>query len=419
MNKKLIILIGILSINTVVFAQFDVQGIIRPRFEIRNGYSTLRNDSTTPAAFVSQRTRLNFHYKKDKLETKFSLFDFRVWGNQVWKKDKPLFGMHEAWAKYYINDKFSVKFGRQELKYDNSRLISSVNWNQVGAAHDVIFLDYKNKGWDANFVAGWNQSNENKFGMNYELFTKYYKSLNIFFLEKKFKNISISNLNILDGNQDMNNAEKINFRLTSGLKLNLHKSKYQIIARLYTQQGKLMNNNKVNAFYTNLDFIYKFSNKLKINIGNEIKSGDNAVDSLNTTSKSFNILYGARHKLNGRIDYFNLPSTTKNAGLIDSYLKGTYIFANNTKLISEYHYFMLQNNYIYNNAIINKSLGHEFDFVLTKKISENIKLETGYSVILGTESLEVIKGGNKDLFNNWFYFMITVNPKLFSSKNSK
>lgn len=418
MKTKILNIIIFILITYSAKAQFEIQGIIRPRFEIRNGYSTLRTDSSSPAMFVSQRTRLNFSYKKDKLETKISLFDYRVWGNQVWKNDKPLFGLHEAWTKYNINDKFSIKFGRQELKYDNSRLISAVNWNQVGAAHDLIYIKYKNKTWTSDFVAGWNQSKQNKFGMNYDLFTKYYKSLNILFLQKKFKNISISTLNILDGNQDMNDAEKINFRLTSGLKIYFQETNYQAIARLYMQQGRLQTNNKVNAFYTNLDFIYKFSNKFKLNIGNEIKSGDNALDSTNTTSKSFNILYGARHKLNGRMDYFNLPSTTKNAGLIDSYLKGTYNFTMNTKLIAEYHYFMLQNNYIYNNAIINKFLGNEFDFILTKKISENIKIETGYSLFLGTKSLEIIKGGNKDLLNNWFYFMITVNPKLFISSNT-
>ena len=417
MKQKIIILLSILSINTTLFAQFQVQGVIRPRFEFRNGYGTLRNDTTTPAVFVSQRSRLSFLYEKDNLQTKFTLFDYRVWGDQVWKKDVPSMGVHELWAKYKLNDKFSIKFGRQELKYDNSRLISSVNWNQIGAAHDALLLKYLNNDWSANLVVAWNQSSENKFGTDYEYATSYYKSLNIFWLQKKFNNLTVSSLSILDGMQDLIDAEKIRFRFTSGLKFNYKNNDFQFIARVFLQTGELQNTQNINAFYTNLELSYKTSDKLKLYVGNEIKSGNDATDVNNTESNAFDILYGARHKLNGRIGYFSTPSTTKGAGLIDTYLKGTYKFAKNTSLLTEYHYFALQNNYIENNVVINKFLAHEIDFVFDRKVSESVKLQAGYSMIFGEESLEIIKDGNADLFNNWFYFMVTINPTFFNSAN--
>ncbi len=413
MNFKLILLLVFLASNFVSSAQFEIQGIIRPRFEFRDGYSTLRNDTTTAAAFVSQRTRLNFSYKKGKLEAMLSLYDFRVWGDQALKQDIASFGLNEAWAKIYLNNSWSIKLGRQALKYDNSRLISPVNWNQIGAAHDALLIQYKKNDWTIDFGTAYNQSSINKFGTFYEFYESHYKSLNFLWFSKTFGNFTLSSLNILDGKQDFINPEIQNFRFTGGIIPQYKNDRFLITARIFGQGGNLQNNQKIEAFYTNLDFSYSLNDHIKLTAGNEIKSGNNAIDSLNTTSKAFDILYGAKHNLNGKIDYFGTPATTNGAGLIDSYLKLNYRFTESTSLLTEYHYFMLQNNYIAENVVIDKFLGHEIDFVLKQNLAENVNLEAGYSFILGSESLETIKGGNKHLLNHWFYLMITIDPTFF------
>jgi len=417
MRTKLFLLLSILTISSVAKAQFEIQGIIRPRFEFRDGYGTLGNDTTSSAAFISQRSRVNFTHKTKKIEVKFSFFDFRVWGDQVWKKDISSMGLHEAWAKINLNKLWAIKLGRQELKYDNSRLISPVNWNQIGAAHDALLIMYKNNGWAFDFGTAWNQSAQNKFGTDYEFSDTYYKSLNFLWFSKKTDQFSFSSLNVLDGNQDLISPERQRFRYTGGIIPEFKTDKFKIIARIFGQTGELQNAQKIKAFYTNFDFIYSASNKMKFSVGNEIKSGNDAVDSLNTISNSFDIIYGGRHKFNGRIDYFNIPATTKGAGLIDSYLKFNYHFSKNTSLLTEYHYFMLQNNYIEDNIVIDKFLGHEIDFVLKHNLAENVNLEAGYSFILGSESLEIIKSGNKNLLNHWFYLMITIDPTFFKSES--
>ncbi len=413
MRLKFLILISLLTISSVSFAQFEIQGIIRPRFEFRDGYSTLRNDTTSPAVFVSQKSRLNFLYKKGRLQTKFSLFDFRVWGDQILKNDLAAIGLHEAWANININDFWSLKFGRQELKYDNNRLISPVKWNQIGATHDAFLIKYRKSDWTIDLGTAWNQSAQNKFGTDYEYSDSFYKSLNFLWLSKKFKNFTISSLNILDGNQDIINPELLRFRLTYGIKPEYKIDNLHIIARIFGQTGQ-----DINAFYSNFDLSHKFSEKIKLTFGNEYMSGNDGLDSLNQTSKAFDILYGGRHKFNGRIDYFSIPATTKGAGLIDSYLKSEYKFSAKTSLLTEYHYFMMQNNYINNEIVIDKFLGHEIDLVFKQKFSEDINIEAGYSFILGSESLEIIKDGNKDLWNHWFYLMITIDPTLFKSSNN-
>ena len=397
-------------------AQFEIQGIIRPRFEYRNGYGTLRNDTTKPAAFVSQRSRLNIIYKNKKVQLKFSFFDFRVWGDQVWKKDISTIGLNEAWGKFSINDYCSVKLGRQSLKYDNSRLISAVNWNQIGAAHDAAVVHFKKNNWIIDIGAAWNQSGQNKFGTYYDNYKSYYKSLNFLWFSKRFNLLNLASLNIIDGMQDSNNSEIINFRSTNGITLDYKVDKFKLTTRLYFQNGKLKDGQRLRAYYTNIDLKMFVNKNFSIIMGNEIKSGNDATDSLNTTNNAFDIAYGGRHKFNGRIDYFSTPSTTKDAGLVDSYLKTDYKLSKDTRLFAEYHYFLLQNNYIHNGSVQDKFMGHEIDLVVKYNIETNVRLEAGYSFILGSKTLDIIKSGDSKLWNNWFYLMLTIDPTLFSNK---
>jgi len=287
----------------------------------------------------------------------------------------------------------------------------------IGAAHDALKVNYINKGWAIELVSAWNQSSQNKFGTDYAFSTSFYKSLNIFRISKKFNKFSIASFNISDGFQDLSNPEKQHFRFTYGLIPNYQNDKFRITARGFVQTGKLQSGQNVNAFYTNLEFSYSVSKKIKLTAGNEIKSGNNGLDSLNTTDHAFDILYGAKHKFNGRIDYFSLPSTTKGTGFIDTYLKTRFNVMKYASLSAEYHYFMLENNYVYNGSVIDKFLGNEIDLVYKQDFGKNIALEAGYSFFLGTESAEIIKGGNKDLWNHWFYMMITIDPTFFISKN--
>lgn len=56
-------------------------------------------------------------------------------------------------------------------------------------------------------------------------------------------------------------------------------------------------------------------------------------------------------------------------------------------------------------------LGAELDLTLTQTLNPATKIALGYLQMFGTESLEILKGGSKDAFNNWAYVMISVTPK--------
>ena len=69
-------------ISVPTFAQFTLDGEIRPRFEYRNGFKIILDSTQDHAAFVDQRTRLNFGYKTEGYIFKISVQDIRVWGSQ-------------------------------------------------------------------------------------------------------------------------------------------------------------------------------------------------------------------------------------------------------------------------------------------------------------------------------------------------
>jgi hypothetical protein len=61
-------------------AQFSLMGQLRTRTEVRNGLGNLVPKGSKPAVFTSQRTRLAFAYKWDRVTFGATVQDVRVWG---------------------------------------------------------------------------------------------------------------------------------------------------------------------------------------------------------------------------------------------------------------------------------------------------------------------------------------------------
>jgi hypothetical protein len=164
-----------LSISTqfISKAQFTLTGQLRTRTEIRNGLGNLVPTDSKSAAFTSQRTRLNFGYKWDRVVFGAAVQDVRVWGqdaSSISNADGAKLMLHEGWAevtlankadttiKFKTLDLLTVKIGRQELIYDDVRLIGNLDWLQQGRRHDMILLKAVHHGWqvDAGYAFGQN-----------------------------------------------------------------------------------------------------------------------------------------------------------------------------------------------------------------------------------------------------------------------
>lgn len=156
-------------------AQFSLTGQLRTRTELRNGYGTLNKD-TSAAFFTSQRARLTFGYKWDRLNFNLSVQDVRVWGqdaSSISATEGNRLMIHEAWAEVTllnINDTtikakgldyLAFKIGRQTLIYDDVRLLGDLDWLQQARRHDAILLKAVHHGWQVDAGTGFNQNNDN------------------------------------------------------------------------------------------------------------------------------------------------------------------------------------------------------------------------------------------------------------------
>ncbi len=156
-------------------------------------------------------------------------------------------------------------------------------------------------------------------------------------------------------------------------------------------------------------------------MGGEYLSGTSSIDQNDASKKdkSFTPLYGTNHKFNGWMDYFYVGSYNGSNGLIDVYMPLSLKIKKLTfKMIP--HYFMAaatistiqedgsQKDY-------SDGLGVEIDYSMTYTASKSMNLSAGYSQMLGTESLQVLKGGNYENNNNWAWVMVTFKPTFFKS----
>lgn len=155
-TKVLILSIGVYK-NTA--AQLTLSAQLRTRTELRDGQGSPLPKGADPAFFTSQRTRLNLGYNMYRLKFGLSIQDVRVWGqdistiNRTTSPENNGVMLHEAWGEISLTDTtlknkaLSLKIGRQELVYDDQRLIGNLDWLQQARRHDAAVLKYETKAW--------------------------------------------------------------------------------------------------------------------------------------------------------------------------------------------------------------------------------------------------------------------------------
>ncbi|MBA7564447.1 hypothetical protein ES708_06110 [subsurface metagenome] len=425
----IVILFAICS--TGVNAQLKLNVEIRPRAEMRDGYKQLSDTLALPAFFISQRSRLAFGFTKEKYKVYFAIQDVRVWGDELNYSSTGISGdnasidLKEAWAEYFFSDQFSMRFGRQELKYADQRLLGGRNWNQHGMSYDALLFKYK-----GNFTCDVGLSYSNNKELVYqEIYSPdKMKTLNFVFLKNELTNkLTGSMIYVLSGFQNPDKAESIYFKSTPGIILEYSTVNLELSGSCYYQFGRNKEGANVSAYFWNLRTDYSFVH-LSFAAGLDYISGHNyaSVDSAYLkTEHLFDLLYGARHRYYGHMDYFsNLPKGTAGGGLIDTYFDATFNIMNKLSLKTAYHYFRLQNNvldpeYPELRSVLNKSLANEVDLMLSYKPSKDLMIEIGYAFLISAESLNNIQNisGDHPKDAHWIWFTCKINPSVILSKN--
>ena len=411
--------ISLLSISSVISAQqFDLSAEIRPRYENKHGYKTLINNDTDGSNFVSQRTRLNFGFKNEKLRIGVSFQNIRVWGDvSTLSSDDNATALHEAWAEAILNPKISFKLGRQEIVYDDHRIFGNVGWAQQARSHDAFLFKYvpdKNNrleigiALNADSQSGVDNLYSNAAGYKTFQYAWYHGDFNKFGVSFLLLNTGIE---YLENIGLPNEKQTIDYMQTIGPRLTYKSGKFDANVSTYFQTGKSLNTD-VSASYFGGNLGYKINNNFKIGAGIEFLSGKDQ-DDLDTDVKSFAPLFGTNHKFNGWMDYFYVGNHANSVGLTDvnvtvAYTKDKF----SAKIIP--HFFSAASDVFNGSDKMDNNLGTEIDLTIGYKIAKDITLSAGYSKMYATDTMEVLKGGDKDADNSWSWIMLTFKPKLFS-----
>ncbi len=118
------------------------------------------------------------------------------------------------------------------------------------------------------------------------------------------------------------------------------------------------------------------------------------------------------------MDYFYVGNHGGSVGLQDHFLK----FGYKGKKFSaglQGHYFMAAEDVLDKEALretgeykaMDSGLGTEIDLFVGFDLARGVKLKTGYSQMFATETMEALKGGNKEEVQNWGWMMVTMKPK--------
>lgn len=395
---------------------FSMSAQLRSRGEYRNGALFPRTEGESPATFINDRVRLSMDYKRPNLELKLSGQHVGVWGQDPQIDKNGRFMLNEAWGKISYND-FYIQIGRQALSYDDDRLLGSLDWNTSGRFHDALKTGYSKDLNSVDLILAFNQNDEKiKGGTYYAPGGQPYKSMQTVWYHYGNNtvpfNISLLAMNLGWQLGDEDNSSN-GFMQTLGTYMAYKKERWNINGSFYYQTGKSNQDVSVSAYMGSLSASVKLNPMWSVGAGSDYLSGN----SHNSNKvKAFNPLYGTHHKFYGTMDYFYASAfiNNQNPGLWDNHLNVSMKASNKVDASLTYHYFRTAKDVYFENEKYNKSLGSEFDFQINWSVMPDVKLMAGYSVMFGSRTMDIVKGGDHKSWQDWGWISINITPRLFS-----
>lgn len=425
MNRFAFLILVSLLYSFSLRAQLSINTELRPRGEIRNGYKSLFAEDDKTAYFVSQRTRLGLSYTHEEYALKITGQDVRVWGDESLynatgvKGDHASVELYEAWFSVNFRNYYTFKIGRQEWSYDDQRLLSARNWAQSGLAYDGILVKYDNNHFRADIGLSLNNDAENKAGNEYT--PDKMKFLDFVYLSQKIGQQSeLTFTGIISGYQKEEESETVYVSATYGPYFKTKTKKVEFESSLFHQTGTNRTGQNINAYLISAKGFYAFTDKLRIGSGFDIISG-NSISGNTNTDRSFDLLYGGRHRFSGDMDYFSdLTKSVSDAGIVDLYAKSDIKFSKKNSLSLTYHHFLTHESVpdpVSADKNLEKSLGDEIDIMYKYKADIPLEIRIGMALFQPTKSMEILQGvsGVSDNLQYFTYVQLTFTPQILNS----
>ena len=401
----------------------DVQLLTRGELR-RGGLPEVNGVSEDKANFVFERTRLAIDYQRDYLEASIIAQHSGVWG----QKGNGTLNIYGAWVKLKTGGWFA-QLGRQELNYDDERILGRNDWAMAAQSHDALRLGYEGHRHKAHAIVAYNQKAENINGGTIYRTTdgdKPYKALQVGWYHYDLPRIPLG-VSLLAMNAGLESPDgespDMEWQQLFGGYVTFSPRHWKAEAAYYHQTGKDEFSTPVNAFMASGKLTWSPIPRFSLVGGYDYLSGDDNPQvpkkgligmSQHTEVNGFSTIYGSHHQFYGAMDFFYVRAYYGGytPGLQNLYGGATFMPVKNLLLSARYHYMAVASKI----SEADRTLGRQVELEASYALSKDVQLAAGYSFMDGTATLERLQRieGKDNL--RWAWLMLTVNPRIFTTK---
>ena len=403
---------------------FSVDVYFRTRGEVRAGGQPEEGTDKAVASFLSEKIHLPLQFSTRHMDIRLVPRHSGVWG----ESGGGAFSLYEGWVQFKTDFGLFTRIGRQELNYDNGRIIGSDDWAMAAASHDVIRLGYEGHGHKLHLLLGFNQNAENISGGTYYVKgNQPYKSLQTLWYHYDVPGINLGG-SLLFMNIGTQNVEKRNteYQQLVGTYWLWKPERWTAEASYYYQFGRTEEGMPISAWMAAAKLQFQPWQPVKFTAGYDYLSGDEFYFVRpsggmgliqHKVLRGFNTLYGSHHKFYGAMDFFYMSAFTDGftPGLQNAYLGAHYAPVSTLDLSLTAHYLAITAPLVN----LRPTLGWEFEFSAAWRFHPFVSLEAGYTFMQGTETLVALQRATEAKRLHWVYLQLIVTPRLFSTSRSR
>ena len=422
--KKLIV--SAIAFSTIIAqvamaADVEFNGSVRLRYE-QAASGALGTGEDEGRSWTTQQTRFSVKAQvKPEAQVFIQLQDARTWGGEDQSFPPPsatntgtdasanAFDMHQG---YFLLTGFgveglSLKAGRQEIIFDDSRLIGNIGWIQNAQAFDGMRFSHKGESISWDLISSQVLANDthpvmNPYLASYDEDAYFYAAHASFKVGNGVVNPFVYQVDKptrlkpgVDENGDPNTVRFTSLQ-TSGLFIKQKIGPVGLMIHAANQTGDVTETKKHAASMVTV----KLSSKLGpigVALGNDQYSGDK--EEGGDESNTFNALYATNHKFFGFMDKFLFTPTT---GLVDTYLQVGGAAGEKGKWAIHYHKFATGPS----SYLPSEDAGAETD-ITYKRPFAGANWQLGYSSYTASD-VNYGTTGNTALASTWAYMQATV-----------
>ena len=403
---------------------FNLDAQLMTRGELRaGGFKADSLDSERVSHFALGRYRIIADYQRSWLNVRLTPQYTGVWG-----QGSAGVVLYEGWAKMQSKKGLFVKIGRQELTYDDGRIIGNDDWTMTAPTHDVLKLGYDGESHKVHLLAAYNQNAENIDNgiIYYSGGLQPYKTMQTLWYHydtpKKSFGISLLGMNI--GMQNTDQEHPITYyQQLVGTYMSFRPKYWSLEGAFYYQMGKDEHGMNIDAFMASAKLNVKPSENYNLFAGYDYLSGDKYFNVppdggiglvFHDKARGFNAIFGSHHEFYGAMDFFYLSNYVGGftPGLQNLYFGGNIKPVNGLSINAAYHYYAIATDLDYVNT---KTLGHSVELASSYAFNKAVSVSAGYTFMKGSETMELLNKVSEKRQLHWAWLMMTITPKLFTS----